>query len=135
MKVNIRQQRFIDEYILTGNATQSFIKAGYSPNGARASSAQLLAKPNVLKEIEKRRKEEKSDFIWSRNKLVELTQEIIELAMKPQIKDGKPTGGIKSPRDALTGIKHLCEIQGFNAPVKTEVELTKVKTFAEMYKE
>lgn len=29
-ELNIKQQRFADEYIKTGNATDAYIKAGYS---------------------------------------------------------------------------------------------------------
>ncbi|MFB3206295.1 terminase small subunit, partial [Staphylococcus pseudintermedius] len=32
MKLSIKQQRFADEYIKSGNATQAYIKAGYSKN-------------------------------------------------------------------------------------------------------
>ncbi len=49
--LNPRQQRFVDEYIIDNNATQAYIRAGYSPNGAHVSSCQLLAKPKVSEHI------------------------------------------------------------------------------------
>lgn len=42
-----KQRRFVDEYCETLNATQSYIRAGYSPNAARVSASQLLSRPNI----------------------------------------------------------------------------------------
>lgn len=47
--------KFIENYIESGNATQSYIEAGYSSNGARVSSYKLLTNTNIQKAIEKRR--------------------------------------------------------------------------------
>jgi phage terminase small subunit len=42
-----KQQRFIGEYLIDLNATQAYIRAGYSPKGAKTSASHLLANPNV----------------------------------------------------------------------------------------
>ena len=34
MKLTLKQQRFADEYIISGNATEAAIKAGYSKKTA-----------------------------------------------------------------------------------------------------
>lgn len=47
--------KFIENYIESGNATQSYIEAGYSSNGARESSYKLLTNTHIQKAIEKRR--------------------------------------------------------------------------------
>lgn len=52
-----RNLKFIDNYINTGNATRSYIDAGYSPNGADVSSIRLLGNASVIEEVEKRRAE------------------------------------------------------------------------------
>ena len=41
-KLNLKQQAFVDEYIKTGTAYQSAIKAGYSEKYAKSSSHKLL---------------------------------------------------------------------------------------------
>ena len=38
-KLNERQRRFADEYIISGNAYQSALKAGYSEKYAKARSS------------------------------------------------------------------------------------------------
>ena len=42
MKLTAKQRLFADEYIKSGNAMQSAIKAGYSEKYAKARSAQML---------------------------------------------------------------------------------------------
>lgn len=42
MKLTIKQKRFADEYIISGNATQSAIKAGYSKKYAATNTDKLL---------------------------------------------------------------------------------------------
>lgn len=42
-----RQQRFVAEYLISGNGTQAAIKAGYSAHTANVTAAQTLAKPYI----------------------------------------------------------------------------------------
>lgn len=63
MKKNLtqKQQRFVDEYIISGNATQAAIKAGYSKKTAAVTATENLRKPNIKAAIEKRNEEIKSE--------------------------------------------------------------------------
>ena len=56
-KLTAKQQRFCDEYIKTGNATQSAITAGYSESSARTIACENLARPYIKSYIEKKQKE------------------------------------------------------------------------------
>ena len=47
-----KQQRFVEEYLIDLNATQSAIRAGYSEKTAEQLGYQLLQKTSVLKAIE-----------------------------------------------------------------------------------
>ena len=47
-----KQELFIQEYIKTGNATSSAMKAGYSKKTARAIGQENLTKPYIKKRIE-----------------------------------------------------------------------------------
>ena len=49
-----KQKRFADYYIETGNATQSYIKAGYSENGANRSANKLLTNTDIAEYIAER---------------------------------------------------------------------------------
>ncbi|MCC4389421.1 terminase small subunit [Limosilactobacillus reuteri] len=60
-KLTQKQQRFVDEYIISGNATQAAIEAGYSKKTAKQMGTENLAKPIVKTAIEKRNEEIKSE--------------------------------------------------------------------------
>lgn len=56
-KLTLKQKRFADEYIISGNATQSAIKAGYSKKTAGVIAVENLEKPNIKTYIDERLKE------------------------------------------------------------------------------
>lgn len=47
--MNVRQQKFCDYYLQSGNATDAAIKAGYSEKTARAIGAENLTKLDIQK--------------------------------------------------------------------------------------
>lgn len=49
---NARHERFCQEYVVDLNATQAYIRAGYSANGAGQSAEKLLKKAEVAARIE-----------------------------------------------------------------------------------
>ncbi|WP_027099346.1 terminase small subunit [Clostridium paraputrificum] len=53
-KLTPKQKAFVDYYIETGNATESYIKAGYNKKGARGNAARLIANDNIKQYIEER---------------------------------------------------------------------------------
>ena len=57
MKLTLKQQRFADEYIISGNATDAAIKAGYSKKTANVIGVENLIKPNIKTYIDERLKE------------------------------------------------------------------------------
>ena len=42
-----RHERFVAEFLKDGNATQAYIRAGYSPRGAQPSASRLLRDPRI----------------------------------------------------------------------------------------
>ena len=54
MKLTIKQQRFADEYIISGNATDAAIKAGYAKRAAYQQGAENLRKPHIKTYINER---------------------------------------------------------------------------------
>ena len=56
-KLTPKQQRFVDEYLIDLNATQSAIRAGYSPKTAEQQGFQLLKKTSVSEAIEQAQQE------------------------------------------------------------------------------
>ena len=68
-KLNARQQRFADEYIVDLNATQAAIRAGYSERTAKEQASRLLSNVNVQHYIQKRKQE--------RVERTEITQDMV----------------------------------------------------------
>lgn len=60
-KLTLKQQRFVDEYIISGNATQAAIKAGYSKRSAYSVGQENLRKPVIKAAIDKRNAEIESE--------------------------------------------------------------------------
>lgn len=54
MKLTIKQKRFADEYIITGNATEAAIRAGYSSKYAATNTDKLLKNTNIRNYIDER---------------------------------------------------------------------------------
>ena len=50
--MNTRQRKFCDEYLISGNATDAAIKAGYSPKTAYSMGNENLNKPELKAYIE-----------------------------------------------------------------------------------
>lgn len=61
-KMTAKQQRFCDEYIISLNATQAALLAGYSKKTAGVIAAENLAKP-IIKEYIGKRLAEKEDAL------------------------------------------------------------------------
>ena len=62
-----RQKRFVTEYLIDLNATQSAIKAGYSKRSAMELGYQLLQKPSVVEAIQ--------DAMQERSRRTQVTQD------------------------------------------------------------
>ena len=64
MKLTVKQKRFADEYIISGNATDAAKKAGYSEKTARKIASENLTKPDIQNYIkEKTRSFEKKKIM------------------------------------------------------------------------
>lgn len=53
-KLTLKQKRFADEYIISGNAMESAIKAGYSHNYSKAQSHKLLENVGIKEYLDER---------------------------------------------------------------------------------
>lgn len=107
-----RQERFVANYLKTGNAKRAAIAAGYKPNYAHSQSGQTLQVPAVKAKLEQCRMEiHKKDIISIEYKL-------------QYLKDGMEY--YASVQEWDKGAK-LCEvankIQGHNAPEQINTNL------------
>lgn len=70
-KMTLKQQRFADEYIITGNATQSAIKAGYSSKYANTNANKLLQNTTIKNYIDKRLAKLESEKIATQEEVLQ----------------------------------------------------------------
>ncbi|MBL1125785.1 terminase small subunit [Streptococcus suis] len=62
-KLTLKQKRFADEYIITGNAYKSAIEAGYSKKYAKARSSELLENIGIKSYIAERMQQLESEKV------------------------------------------------------------------------
>lgn len=67
----MKQQRFIDEYIISANATQAAIKAGYSKKYANTNANKLLQNTTIKSAIDKRNAEIQSEKTMDMKEVME----------------------------------------------------------------
>lgn len=113
MKLTVKQRKFADNYIETGNAKQSAIDAGYSKRTAPTIGSENLTKPNVKSYITKKLKEIESAKIMDATEAIELLTSIArgeetETVFVPTI-DGDVVQKEK-PADLKTKITAIREI-------------------------
>ena len=68
--LTLKQQRFADEYIISGNATQAAMLAGYSKKTARSIGQENLTKPDIKKYIDERLEELESSKIAKQEEIL-----------------------------------------------------------------
>lgn len=103
-KLTQKQKRFVDEYLVSGNATQAAVKAGYSAKTAQRTGSENLSKPLIKSAIEKKTVELESKKIGDAREVLEFyfrvlrgeeteevpmstADEVIIVTKKPSIKD------------------------------------------------
>lgn len=87
IKLTIKQQKFADLYIETGNATQSYIDAGYKATKrevAEANARKLLANNSVKIYINNRMNEFQQDTIASQNEVLQYLTKVMRGQEKDQ---------------------------------------------------
>lgn len=120
--MNSRQERFVQEFLKTGNAKQSAIKAGYSEKTAEVQGARLLSNVKVKQRIEQLQSEIKTDKIMDARQMQEVLTSIIlqeseeEVLMVEGCGDGisevvKKTK-TASQSDRIKAIQLLARMQG-----------------------
>lgn len=105
-----KENKFAEFYLQSDDGTDAAIMAGYSANSARQRATELLNRPTIKKVLDKRR---------------------AEIAIKTDITREYVLNGLKSifdcadkDRDRISAACEINKMCGFNAPVKSETDLT-----------
>ena len=91
-KLTIKQQKFADEYIISGNATDAAIKAGYSKKTATVIGAENLIKPNIKQYIDERMAQLQSSKIASQEEILEYLTRVVRGEETEQVLKGEGKG-------------------------------------------
>jgi phage terminase small subunit len=68
--LTLRQQKFVDEYLVDLNATQAAMRAGYSNKSARQQGSENLSKPAILEAVKEKQKERQYSLGVSQSRVV-----------------------------------------------------------------
>lgn len=87
-KLTIKQQKFADEYIITGNASESYKRAYKNvkkDTTARANSSRLLTNANVSAYIEERLEEIKSEKVADQQEVMEYLTSVLRGEVQDEV--------------------------------------------------
>lgn len=84
-KLTVKQRNFADEYMISGNATEAAIKAGYSKKSAYSIGNENLKKPEVIKYITQRTNKLKSNKIADQKEIFEYLSSIMRGEEKEKV--------------------------------------------------
>lgn len=131
MKLTAKQRLFADEYIKSGNATQSAIKAGYSPKTVRSIGQENLTKPDIKSYIDAKMAEIESHKIADAKEVLQFYTRVLREEETEEV--ALPTGDDvvtveKKPsfKDRLTAAKELMKRYPLNDPV-VKAQLDKIR--------
>lgn len=103
-KLTLKQQRFADEYIISGNATQSAIKAGYSKKYAATNTDKLLKNTNIKNYIDERLKELEDKAIAKQEEVLQYLTSVMRGEYEEEVLYGVGEG-VQSTRHVEVGAK------------------------------
>lgn len=130
MKLTAKQRLFADEYIKSGNATQSAIKAGYASKSAYRTGADNLRKPQIKSYIDAKMAEIESHKIADAKEVLQfytrvLREEETEEVALPAGDDVVTVEKKPSFKDRLTAAKELMKRYPLSDPI-VQAQLKKV---------
>ncbi|WP_308902538.1 terminase small subunit [Latilactobacillus curvatus] len=134
MKLSEKQKRFADEYIKTGNATQSAKVAGYKQPHVQGS--QNLEKLSVKTYIDEKLEQLASERIMSAQQALELLTKIAKGDEKETVIVGTPDGVYESKKEAdlktrIAAVKEILKRYPTENPL-TQAQIRKLEAEADI---
>ncbi|SFV40553.1 terminase small subunit [Ligilactobacillus acidipiscis] len=136
MKLTAKQQKFVNEYVKSGNATQSAIKAGYSKRTAAMAGSENLRKPYMKDAIDKRMQKMEDAKIAKAEEVLQLYSRILrgEESEKSAVATPKGVEVVETPADLKTRLsagKELMKRYPAMDPMTAE-QIRKLKADADL---
>lgn len=91
-KMTIKQKKFADEYIISGNATKAAIEAGYSKKYANTNASKLLQNTTIKEYVNKRLKELEDKAIAKQDEVLKYLTALVRGAEKEEVLKGVGMG-------------------------------------------
>lgn len=91
-KMTLKQKRFADEYIISGNATEAAIKAGYAKRSAQQVGSENLLKPVIKSYIDDRLAELESKTIATQEEVLSYLTSVMRGEQREQTLRGEGDG-------------------------------------------
>ncbi|MDO4814561.1 MAG: terminase small subunit [Gemella sp.] len=91
--LTLKQKRFADEYIITGNAYKSAVKAGYSEKYAKSDSSKLLENTGIKIYIDNRLEKLQKTTIATQEEVLEKLTSILRQESIENVKQINPITG------------------------------------------
>ena len=102
--LTLKQKKFADEYIISGNAEEAAITAGYSEKYARGNAYKLVAKSGVKSYIEERLKELDNKSIAKQEEVLQYLTSVMRGELEEEVLYGIGDG-VQSTRHIEVGAK------------------------------
>lgn len=83
-KLTLRQERFVSEFLKSGNATEAALKAGYSEKFAGQNASKLLKSPSVSRVLREKQQARSERFQLEEDFELKRAIELLDMCMKPQ---------------------------------------------------
>ena len=104
VKLTIKQKRFADEYIISGNAEEAAVIAGYSKKYARGNAYKLVANSGIKAYIEERLKELDDKAIAKQEEVLKYLTSVMRGEHEEEVLYGVGEG-VQSTRHIEVGAK------------------------------
>ena len=131
-KLTVKQQKFCDEYIKTGNATEAALKAGYRSRTAYSIGNENLKKPELKKYIEEKIKEIESAKLATAQETLEYLTSVMRGEQTETVVTAK--GLYKnvevSAKDRITAAKEL--LKRYPIDPLSKMQLRKINAEADL---
>jgi phage terminase small subunit len=104
-----REKRFCDEYLIDGNASRSYVAAGYSPKNPDGNAYKMLQKQYIIDYIKTEQAKTSKKLEITREDLI---QDLVD------IKDSQKE---EFPNTAIKAIEVIAKMLGLNEPEKQDI--------------
>ena len=122
-KLTVKQKKFADEYMISGNATEAAIKAGYKKKSAYSIAGQNLKKHEIIQYITERQKKLESKKIAQQKEIFEYLSSVMrgEQTETVMTADG-PVETPVSVKDRINAAKELLRRNPGDPLIKAQTE-------------